>query len=167
MISEEYKKLNKLLHELRPDYGANGHRYANIIKELANEYSITEILDYGCGKQTLKKSLSNFIVIGYDPAIDELSNTPDPMDLVYCGDVLEHIEPDFLDNVLDDLKRVTKKVGFFVIHTGPATKCLPDGRNAHLIQQGIDWWKPKLEQRFTIKKIDEALPEILITVTPL
>lgn len=167
MISEEYKKLNKMLHDLRPDYGANGHRYANVIKQLAEDYQTKDILDYGCGKQTLKKVLKEYNVIGYDPAIEELSSPPEATDIVYCGDVLEHIEPDFLDSVLDDLKRVTKKAGFFVIHTGPATKSLPDGRNAHLIQQNCSWWQPKIEQRFNIKKIEESFPEIMFTVNPL
>lgn len=167
MISEEYKKLNKMLHDLRPDYGANGHRYADLIKKLADEYETKQILDYGCGKQTLKKVLKDYNVIGYDPAIEELSESPKPTDVVYCGDVLEHIEPNFLDNVLDDLKRVTKKTGYFVIHTGPATKTLPDGRNAHLIQEDVSWWKPRIEQRFCIKNIEEVSPEIIFTVTPL
>jgi hypothetical protein len=52
--------------------------------------------------------------------------------------------------VLDDLKRVTDKYGFFTIHTGPAVKTLPDGRNAHLIQQPFDWWQPKIKERFEI-----------------
>ena len=42
----------------------------------------------------------------YDPAIPEWSAPPAPRRFVACIDVLEHIEPDLLDNVLDDLKRV-------------------------------------------------------------
>jgi len=67
--------------------------------------------------------------------------------------VLEHIEPEFLDNVLDDLKRVTQAAIFCTIHTGPAVKTLSDGRNAHIIQQPMQWWLPKLWDRFDLQSV--------------
>ena len=72
--------------------------------------------------------------------------------MVVCIDVLEHIEPECLDDVLDDLQRLVIKYGFFTIHTGPAQKVLPDGRNAHLTQEPLSWWNEKLESRFTMIK---------------
>ena len=62
--------------------------------------------------------------------------------------MLEHIEPDYLENVLDDLQRVTFRHTYFSIYTGPAIRVLPDGRNAHLIQQPPKWWLPKIMERF-------------------
>jgi len=56
--------------------------------------------------------------------------------------------------VLDDLERVTQGVGVFTVHTGAAVKVLPDGRNAHLIQQGPAWWLPKFLQRFELVRFD-------------
>ena len=56
-------------------------------------------------------------------------------DLVCCIDVLEHIEPELIDNVIFDLSTIVIKFGFFSIHQGPAGKILLDGRNAHLIQK--------------------------------
>ena len=64
--------------------------------------------------------------------------------------MLEHIEPELLDNVLDDLKRVTKRAALFTVHVKPAVKVLPDGRNAHLIQQPPSWWLPKFLERFDL-----------------
>ena len=71
-----------------------------------------------------------------------------------CIDVLEHVEPHLLDNVLTDLRRVTKNVGFFTVHTGPAVKTLSDGRNAHLIQQSATWWLTKLSDYFQIGHVE-------------
>ena len=68
-----------------------------------------------------------------------------------CIDVLEHIEPAYLDNVLDDLQRCTDVIGVFTVACGPAMKILPDGRNAHLIQEPPEWWLPKPMQRFTLQ----------------
>jgi hypothetical protein len=86
---------------------------------------------------------------------------------VVCTDVLEHIEPELLDFVLDDLRRVTRKVGFFVIHTGASTKTLADGRNTHLIQQPREWWHLKLARFFRVAQIQQAGPELYCVVAPL
>ena len=85
----------------------------------------------------------------YDPSFPEYGEAR-PADLLVCIDVLEHIEPELLDNVLDDLQRLVINTGLFTIHTGPAGKVLADGRNAHLIQEGYDWWVEKLDKRFNI-----------------
>jgi hypothetical protein len=67
--------------------------------------------------------------------------------------VLEHIEPELLDNVLDDLQRVVEYFGFFTVHTGPAVKVLSDGRNAHLTQEDYTWWMPKFWARFQVHQM--------------
>lgn len=89
----------------------------------------------------------------YDPGIEELDLKPEPRDMVVCTDVLEHIEPDCVDNVLDDLKRVTKKIAFIDVCTVEAIQKLPDGRNAHLIIEPMEWWLPKLMERFTLQSM--------------
>ena len=52
--------------------------------------------------------------------------------------------------MLDDLERVTLRHGIFTVHTAAAMKVLPDGRNAHLIQQPPKWWLPKITERFEL-----------------
>ena len=74
------------------------------------------------------------------------------------------VEPDLLDNVLDDLKRVLKRCGMFTIATGPARRILPDGRNAHLIQQPPSWWLPKLMQRFDLVLFNRVPRGFLVIV---
>ena len=69
----------------------------------------------------------------YDPAIPDWADAPEPCEMVACIDVLEHIEPELIGNVLDDLQRVTRSIGLFTMATMPAVKVLEDGRNAHLI----------------------------------
>ena len=81
-----------------------------------------------------------------------------PAELVACCDVLEHIEPECLDDVLDHLEELTEVVLFASIHTGPASKKLDDGRNAHLIQQPMEWWLPKLWERFTLQTVQSEGP---------
>lgn len=150
LITEEYRALNRQLHEERPDFGAWGHKSAGPVRQVIEGSRPETILDYGCGKQTLQQAIPEVFIKGYDPAILGLDAPPEPADFVVCGDVLEHIEPECLEAVLDDLKRVTKKVAIFIVATQPSKKTLANGQNAHLIQEPVEWWLPKIRARFVI-----------------
>ena len=154
LISEEYRQMQQQLHE-NPNYGVASVEYAPLVAQIVEATAANELLDYGAGKGRLGMALREhvqrpLVVHHYDPAIPQWSMPPSPCGFVACIDVLEHIEPHLLDNVLDDLQRVTAGVGVFTVHTGAAVKVLPDGRNAHLIQQPPDWWLPKFLQRFEL-----------------
>lgn len=154
LISEEYRKLQQQLHQ-NPNYGVASVHYAPLVAQVLDAVGASELLDYGAGKgrlgQTLRQHIKRPLTIHhYDPAIPDWSAAPQPCGFVACIDVLEHIEPDLIGNVLDDLQRVTAGVGVFTVHTEPAVKVLADGRNAHLIQQPPAWWLPKLMERFEL-----------------
>jgi hypothetical protein len=86
--------------------------------------------------------------------------------MVACIDVLEHIEPDCLDDVLDHLKHLTGKIGFFTVSCIPAKKTLPDGRNAHLIQESPEWWLPKITDRFALQSFQRSPDGFVVLVSP-
>lgn len=153
VISPEYLAMNRQLHEERPDFGMSGSKRAQVVKDLVANTKPANVLDYGCGKGTLAKALP-FPIWEYDPAVPGKDSPPRPAELVVCTDVLEHIEPGYLDSVLLDLKRVTLKVCYVLIHTGPAEKVLPDGRNAHLIQESLEWWKARLSNFFEVASLE-------------
>ena len=134
LISEQYRKQQRALHE-RPDYGVASLRYAPLVAETLERTRADELLDYGAGKGRLAAALQEIVkrplkVHHYDPAIPEWAAEPQPCGFVACIDVLEHIEPDYLDNVLDELKAITTRFGFYTIHTGAAVKVLSDGWTA-------------------------------------
>jgi hypothetical protein len=162
LISEAYKEQNKALHSVG-NYGISGAKWAPAVANMAQVVGTKDILDYGCGQRTLEKSLG-YEIRNYDPCIPGLDEAPEPAQLVVCSDVLEHIEPECLDAVLDDLERVVLGFGFFVIANRPAKKILPDGRNAHLIQEGPRWWLPKLCQRFEIAQVNVFAGEFIVAV---
>lgn len=165
LISAEYRDLNIKLHRENLAYGVSGSRHVVTVLKLAKTLKTKNILDYGCGKGELGKKIP-WAIAEYDPAIAGKEESPKPADLVICTDVLEHIEPDRLNFVLDDLRRCVLQVGFFVVHTKAAKKVLADGRNAHLIQQGAGWWKKRLEKLFNVGSIIERGPELYIVVGP-
>jgi 2-polyprenyl-3-methyl-5-hydroxy-6-metoxy-1,4-benzoquinol methylase len=155
LITDEYRKEQERLHE-NPGYGVASVSFAPMVTHLINTLQIDEMLDYGAGKGRLAKSITpdrKVMIELYDPAMPDYCEEPEPREFVTCIDVLEHIEPDCLDDVLDDLQRVTKRFGFFTIHTGPAVKILSDGRNAHLTQENYKWWMPKIWERFHIHQM--------------
>ena len=121
---------------------------------MLDKMELDHILDYGCGHNlSLRGTLESkrpFKYQCYDPGVPEYAEPPVPAPLVACIDVLEHIEPDCLDEVLDHLESLTEVVLFATVHIGPAGKNLPDGRNAHLIQKPPEWWLPKFLDRFDL-----------------
>ena len=86
----------------------------------------------------------------YDPVFPEYGEPRAGSDMVACIDVLEHIEPDRLEAVLEDLWRLNALMYFVTIHMRPANKTLSDGRNAHLIQETPSWWLPRLCKYFDV-----------------
>ena len=152
LITEDYRKTQEKLHE-NPNYGVASISYAPFVTKIINELGIKEILDYGAGKGNLAKHIKpdhQVKVTHYDPAIPQWSNRPDSAEMVCCIDVLEHIEPELLENVMNDLERCIEFFGFLTVHTGPAVKTLEDGRNAHLTQRPANWWMPKIMGRWEL-----------------
>ena len=165
LISAEYKELNYKLHQENPMYGIGGAKHSKTVMKLCQSMNTTSVLDYGCGKGQLARELP-FPIWEYDPAIPGKDTSPRPADLVVCTDVLEHIEPEKLGWVLKDIARCTQKMAFFVIHTGPSSKTLADGRNTHLIQKDKKWWHKILKKFFTVAKdsIKEMPPLLYVVV---
>lgn len=162
LISEEYRALNAEKHDTSSAYGGvNSPLHAEHVLSIATEYGCRDLLDYGAGKGALGETLFSNGFTGdyhpYDPAIPYWSGTPQPADMVASIDVLEHIEPECIEAVLDDLKRCLRKVGFFTIGQAPAKKSLPDGRNAHILIRPDEWWIERLGRRFRVVKTSPLL----------
>ena len=151
LITDDYRDQVKTLHATS-GWGKIGHQFAAYVAELYKRDGHTSVLDYGCGKGRLADELEHYGIscTNYDPALEKFNFPPEPHDFVVCFDVLEHIEPDLLENVLKDLHRVTRKFGMFTVATRPADKKLPDGRNAHLIIEPRGWWLAKLDPYFRL-----------------
>ena len=147
-ISDEYLVLNQRLHKESDHFGSSAWRCwgPHIAAFVGDWPEQTCILDYGCGKATVSENFPG--VTNYDPAIDEFSEEPVPCDLVLCIDVMEHIEENFVDDVLNHIKEKTTLAAFFVISIRPACAKLPDGRNAHITIKPKEWWLRKLAYRW-------------------
>lgn len=154
LITPEYLDQIEQHRASRPFWGNAGVRYQTTLYHIMrkDKAGIKSILDYGCGMGRLVKAWKDlnegYDVRGYDPGVPEFSGLPEPADLVYTTDVLEHVEPECIDDVLEHIRSLTKKVGFHVPCCKPSGHTLPDGRNVHLIIETPEWWEAKLRTVF-------------------
>lgn len=165
-ITAAYRAQNQQLHASQPKYGTSGARWTTMVRKLCEDLGTMDVLDYGCGKGTLHDAL-DFYIHEYDPCIAGLDAAPQPADLVVCTDVLEHIEPECLDEVLDELQRCTKKAALMTVCIKPAKKLLPDGRNAHICLLPIREWLNRLQDRFYLTMFQDLGNEFLVIARPL
>jgi len=141
----------------RASFGKRSKMPRHLFNFIVNNNPQT-ILDFGCGKgkliETLKVQFPDKTITGYDPANPDFDHSIDDKfyDLIYSSDVLEHIEPEFIDQTLAYLSTKSKYI-YHLIALSPAKLILPDGRNAHLIQESPEWWKQKfIDNGYTILK---------------
>ena len=152
-ITEAHVELNKQMHAAQRGFGQSGRKHAAEVLAFISWNAVDSLLDYGCGSGTLHEALNDGVtcenllwceIREYDPAIEGKTASPEPADLVVCTDVLEHVEPELLGNVLRHLRLLTLKAALLVISTTPGSKKLPDGRDTHLSVHDAAWWRKEL-----------------------
>ena len=160
LVSEEYRQQLKMYHAKYSNPKLDGavtrkHRF---IAPFALEQGCKTVLDYGSSYGFLKPELDKhwagqFTVHEYDPAFDDKAGDPPACDLVVTCDVLEHVEPENLADVLNHIYDKTIKAGYHVISCCPAHATLEDGRNAHLSVHDQDFWEGMFAERYNIHTV--------------
>ena len=168
-VSDYYRRQLMRLHETKPSFGTKA-QYKGLDTWIEKHNPIS-LIDYGCGKGKLLESLVEkykFTGIGYDPGVKEFMAMPKyPADLLVSTDVLEHIEPAHIEEVLEQIDSLFIKSAWLLIDTREAIKVLPDGRNAHLIIEDQEWWTDKVSNHLTGKIVvnsKQKQDKILIVV---
>jgi len=172
LVSSDYKIVLNDTHALTKNEWGGGHsidklpRYEGFLKSL----EVKEILDYGCAngkfKVYMNKKKPEYIIYEYDPGIRGKDQDPTPADFVVCCDVMEHVEPDYLDNVMKHLQSLVKKGGFFNISTKEAITILSDGSNAHKIVETGEWWVDLFKKYFEVLDVEIKRFETNFKVLP-
>lgn len=149
LITPGYVREQVRLHA-DPSYGSGSHRHAYLVAGIALIEECKTILDYGAGKGTIGTVLrsAGLQVAEYDPGFPGKEKAPAPADLVTCLDVMEHIEPNCLSDVIDHLAKLTQKKLLVDISTKfTKFRWLSDGRNSHLIVKDAAWWQEQFTKR--------------------
>lgn len=151
LLTEDYKAQIQQLHAEKKKWGSRAHRWNSQVVAFGRELRAATVLDYGAGKGALRPGLeaAGFRVSEYDPGMPGIDTPPGNADLVVCLDVLEHIEPDCLNDVLVHMGRLALRGVYANIALYPAGNWLPDGRNAHLILESPEWWKERIKEAWT------------------
>lgn len=150
MITDQYKKYLQTLNSNKK-FSQKNFWYDDIKKFISDAPLPSSLIDYGCSRGALiEKIKTDFpsiqVVDGYDPGVAKFEQKPvRQYDMLVSTDVIEHIEPEFLDTTLSYIESLYKKTAWIIIACYPAKKFLPDGRNAHLIVESPDWWLDKIK----------------------
>lgn len=147
LISDEYKRLNVELHQRHGGYGSKGKSWAPRLIYYVRKWGVSSMLDYGCGKGSLRAALEPVLSIDireYDPAVPGKDAPPAHADLVVCTDVLEHVEPECIDDVLAHLVELADKAVLIAVACRAGKRVLEDGRPDHLTVQPPKWWAKRV-----------------------
>jgi 2-polyprenyl-3-methyl-5-hydroxy-6-metoxy-1,4-benzoquinol methylase len=149
LISDYNKEQYRKIYESK-EYGVGGKKWAVTADAFLYPAGACKVLDYGSGKGTLSEALRKrgYEVVEFEPAIEGKDVPPeDAFDAVVTTDVLEHVEPELIENVMDYIAARAPCV-FAVIVTRKAVNKLPDGSNAHPLVQDAHWWLNLFEARY-------------------
>ena len=145
MISNEYKQQLNEMNGIK-NFGKR-KKIPKFLESFIMQHNPNSILDFGCGVGslvlTLQEAYPKKIIKGFDPGNKDFEVVPKEIfDLLISTDVLEHIEPEYLDETLKFLSTKSSLI-YHLIALEPSSVILPDGRNAHLILESPEWWRNK------------------------
>ena len=161
LLSDEYRARLESVTKTMPWGGAVISSVPKIYN-YAIQHECKSILDYGSGKSDFLKTLNadfpdhGLQINEYEPGRPELAGDPAISDMTICVDVLEHIEPDKLDNVLDHIASKTNKIFYFKVCLLPSFNSFEDGTNLHLIVEPKEFWLDKLSKYYTLEGVSSA-----------
>lgn len=91
-------------------------------------------------------------------------------DWILCCDVLEHMPPQYVDQTLDGMARITRKGGLLTIaHFANSTAEFDDMdviEDLHLTIEPVSWWKPKIEKRWQVREWEGDIQSRVIIGPP-
>jgi len=150
-ISKSYAKQLQKEHN-GSKWGSTGFRYSGelLADQLVNRPYLQTALDFGCGKGTLSQGFQELDWSEYDPGIPGKDEVPEgQFDLVTCTDVLEHVEPELIENVVKTLASKTGKVLFLDIACYETGKTFGEGpyigQDLHLLIKEPTEWRKYIE----------------------
>lgn len=155
MVREGYERTDQTkVDNAFSDFELQAYRLH--IRPIFNEYTISTVLDYGCGG-------SDWCSKGFDDATGqsaieyfELRNAyryepgrnldeRQPVDCVVSFDVLEHIFVADVPSVLRHMFSYATKLIVINVACYPAAAKLPNGENAHITVRHPIWWKGMID----------------------
>ncbi|MDY4841478.1 MAG: methyltransferase domain-containing protein [Alphaproteobacteria bacterium] len=147
----------KQLHKSDAEFGTSSPLYYREVCLAIDFLKPKSVLDYGCGKglllEQLKKKYPEIFFYGYDPGVEGKDTLPvKTADLVINTDVLEHIPENEIEDVVNQISKISSNV-FFGLHHALAGAKLPNGENAHCTVRPTFWYFNLFDRYFKIQTI--------------
>ena len=129
--------------------------FCDLIKKIIQNNSYKTLLDYGSGKGDIYLNKTKYGDKVFPPLKDYWNVKPtlfDPgvikfkkpkskkFDITISVDVLEHIPPQDLYWVINEIFNFSNKAVFLNVACYAALKLLPNGQNAHVSIFSPEWW---------------------------
>jgi hypothetical protein len=159
LITEGYRRLQRDLHRrYEYDIGNSVPEALQLVRVLRPSERPVRLLDYGSGRGTLKRAIEADPVLAemiqvweYDPTVKGCDIPPDRgSHFVACLNVLDHVEPECLDDVLAHMALCTLETCIMVISMRTSSRIMKDGRQAHICLLPAEEWRAALERHFTV-----------------
>jgi len=156
-ISDGYRETVLDMHS-KSDWGNSSGQMSGdtIVSFLKSFPDIKTILDYGCGKGSLKIWAEDSGITGrewtlYDPGMPEFQEKPTgKFDLVITTDMLEHVEEKYLDDVIEEINSYTNKYLYNEIACYLARAFFQSGpykgKDLHINLKAPDEWMVRLDR---------------------
>lgn len=168
LVSDDYMNTLKKEHSTE-HWGTSAGSMVDTLHDWLKRNNAKEVIDYGCGSSSFKSNLpddADYTVYEYDPGIPGKEGLHTPKDFLISIDVLEHVEPELIDNVIQQIASSIKVQGYLTIAMYPAMRILQDGRNAHLIVEEMPWWVEKLSKYLDIISIKKTNGQLDVIAEP-
>lgn len=151
MISETYRQQLYQYRGINKDWGQTVKTKVFDIECFATDNACRTMLDFGSGAGILSQKLKEkFNITEYDVGIVGKNILPDDnFDITVCVDVMEHVEPNYINQTLDWIRLHTSKVAFFTICCIPSKGHFANGSNLHKTVCPPEYWLGKLSSRFS------------------
>lgn len=159
--TKAYLQRHRDTHGRFAAFGTHEHPYLHTtMRELAAGIApAPSLLDYGCGKGAFLAAMRRAGIfgelVGFDPALPAVAARPESrFDIVTCLDVLDQVEPRFIDAVICDVAQFTRGTAVFDIVTKQAKGVDRKTEPAFL-------WHTRIARRMRIAATRLHVPSIL------
>ena len=159
-ISGSYAKHMEKEHD-GSKWGSTGARYSGkaVAEVISSRPYIQTALDYGCGKGTMAQHFDSLEWSEYDPGVVGKQERPKGRyDLVTCTDVMEHVEYEFVEEVIKELGNATGKVLFVDIACYPTGKLFGEGpykgEDLHITLMAPSEWRDLFDELVGLQRLE-------------
>lgn len=166
--SDPWLARHQQTHARHAQFGTHRHPYLlDTIRRLASGIGQAgddrpSLLDYGCGKGVFLRDLAATglfrFVRGFDPAIGAFKARPGQVyDMVICLDVLDQVEPDYVEPLIRDVVQFAGHVALFDVITVQTPEL------AHLNPLSAEAWREIIGRHLPVAEmiVRPATPEEL------